>query len=101
MKRDEALTILSGQKLVLRERFGVKSIAIFGSTARNQAGPDSDVDVLVEFEKPVGYFTLSRVRFHLEDHLGRPVDIATPGAIRPSMRVPIDREQVQVAFELS
>ena len=50
MRRDEAIRILSERKSELQKRFGVKSIAIFGSTARNEAGPESDVDVLVEFD---------------------------------------------------
>ena len=78
----------------MRRKFGVKSIGIFGSTARNEARRDSDVDILVEFDRPIGYFTLANVRFHLEDQLGQPVDIATPGAIRPSMRDRIYRELI-------
>ena len=50
MQRDEALRLLSDRKAELRQRFGVNSIAIFGSTARDEAGPNSDIDVLVEFD---------------------------------------------------
>ncbi len=50
MQRTEALTLLSHQRAVLRERFGVRRLALFGSTARNEARDSSDLDLLVEFE---------------------------------------------------
>ena len=53
MRRDEALRLLAAHREEIA-RFGVKSLAIFGSVARDEAGPDSDVDVLVEFSVPVG-----------------------------------------------
>ena len=86
MERDKALKILSEHKAELEHKHGVKSIAIFGSTARNEARPDSDVDILVEFERPIGLFELADVRFYLEDALGQPVDLATPGALRSPVR---------------
>ena len=86
MNRDEALAILSEHKTELQQKHGVKSIAIFGSTARNEAGPESDVDILVEFEKPVGYFKLADISFYLEEKLGQEVDLATPGALRSPVR---------------
>ena len=86
MERDKALQILSEHKAELARKHGVKSIAIFGSTARNEARPDSDVDILVEFEKPVGYFKLADISFYLEEKLGQEVDLATPGALRSPVR---------------
>ena len=50
MKRADVLRTLRAEQQNLRERFGVESLALFGSVARDEAGPDSDVDVLVEFE---------------------------------------------------
>ena len=54
MKRDDALRILAGYRAELRAKYGVKSLALFGSVARNEAAGASDVDVLVEFEWPGG-----------------------------------------------
>jgi uncharacterized protein len=51
MKRDEAIAILKQHEQLLN-RFGVKSLAIFGSVARNEAKPESDIDILVEFAEP-------------------------------------------------
>ena len=79
-RRADIVTILSDHRQDLAER-GVRSLAIFGSVARDEAGPDSDVDVLVELERPAGYFALARVQRYLESILDRPVDIGTPGAL--------------------
>ncbi len=65
MKRDQVLKIFTEHRLELRDKFGVKSLALFGSVTRDEASQTSDVDLLVEFEQPVGYFQL----FHLEDYL--------------------------------
>ena len=94
MDRDKALQILSEHKDELKEKHGVKSIAIFGSTARNEATPDSDVDILVEFERPIGLFELSRLQFHLESILARDVDLTTPGGLIPQLRDQILEEAV-------
>jgi hypothetical protein len=79
------------------ERFGVSSLALFGSAARGEDRPDSDVDVLVEFGRPAGLFDFVRVRRRLERALGRRVDLVTPEALRPSMRESILRDAVRAA----
>ena len=99
MRRDEALKRLSEHKDDLRDRFGVTSIAIFGSTARDEARPDSDVDTLIEIERPAGFFTLSKVNFYLEDLLGAKVDLVTPGGLRSPIRERIYDELIYVGAE--
>ena len=94
MERDTALKILSEHKAELEQKHGVKSIAIFGSTARNEARPDSDVDILVEFERPVGFVKYFRLQYRLEELLGRAVDMATPGGLVPALRDRILRESI-------
>jgi predicted nucleotidyltransferase len=54
MKRQEVLGILHKHESELRKNFGVQSLSLFGSVARDEARPDSDVDLLVEFNRPVG-----------------------------------------------
>ena len=73
---------------------GVKSLAVFGSVARDEARQDSDVDILIEFSKPVGLFDFVAVKDYLEELIGRPVDLVTPDAIRPSMKEEILSEAV-------
>lgn len=99
MRRDQALRILSDHKDDLREKFGVTSIAIFGSTARDQARPDSDVDVLVEIERPAGLFTISKVNRYLEELLGAKVDLVTPGSLRSPIRERIYQDLIYVGAE--
>jgi len=81
----------------LRRQFGVKSLALFGSVARDEAGPTSDVDLLVEFDRPTGYFGLVRLEQHLQTVLGRPVDLGTPNSLREALRRRVLQEAVRVA----
>src|SRR5438445_11952221 len=76
MKRADVLRKLQAERNNLRERYGVTSLALFGSVARDEAGPDSDVDVLVEFGRPITLFDLVAVQQYLEHCLGvRRVDL--------------------------
>lgn len=93
MKRDEALRILQINRPQLQER-GVKSIAIFGSIARDEARPESDIDVLVEFDRPVGLLKIADVKIFLEDLLSQEIDIVTPGALRSPARERILAEAI-------
>lgn len=77
--------------------FGVKSLALFGSVARGEARPDSDVDLLVEFDRPVGLFGLVALQQRLEQLLGCPVDIGTPDSLKAAIRSRVMEECVYVA----
>jgi len=96
MGRDDVLAILKQQKGEL-DKFGVRSIAVFGSFARNRARRDSDVDILVEFSQPVGLFEFARLKLYLEKVLGREVDLVTPEALREEMRESILQEAIRAA----
>ena len=95
MTRDEVLRILSEHRAEL-ERLGVKSLALFGSLVRNEAGPESDVDLLVEFSRPVGLFHFVDVKWFLEGLLGCKVDLGTPDSLRPRIRERVLKEAVRV-----
>ena len=88
MKRDEVLAIVAAHREQL-QKMGVKSLQLFGSVARDEAGPDSDVDFLVEFNQPVGLFEFIEVRLYLEDILGCSVDMGTQDALREHLREPV------------
>jgi uncharacterized protein len=96
MRRDEALEKLIGHKKELA-LFGIKSLAIFGSVARDEAVEDSDVDILVEFAAPATFNGYMDLKFFLEDLLGGPVDLVTRRSIRPRIREQIEREAQYVA----
>jgi len=72
-------------------------LLIFGSVARDEARPDSDLDLIAEFDRPVGYLGLARVQHELERLVGCSVDLATPGMIRPEYRERILGEAVRAA----
>ncbi|MEM3407759.1 MAG: nucleotidyltransferase family protein [Nitrososphaerota archaeon] len=82
---NELKEIIRKHRKELEEKFKVKSIAIFGSYARNEQKETSDVDILVEFSEPVGLLF-----FHLADYLEEilevKVDLLTPDGIKPSRR---------------
>jgi excisionase family DNA binding protein len=69
----------------MKERFGVKRIGVFGSAARGEAGPESDVDVLVEFEDPA-FDRYMDLKFYLEDLFGRPCDLVLDESLKESLR---------------
>jgi uncharacterized protein len=98
VKRDEAIRIISEHQDELRRR-GVERLAIFGSTARNQAGTGSDVDILVELDRtrPFGVFDFVRLQSYLEEILGCPVDLGTPESLKPRMREKVLEERIFVA----
>jgi uncharacterized protein len=76
---------------------GVTGLWLFGSAARGELTVDSDIDLLVEFERPVSLFEFARLRRHLEEWLGRPVDLVTREALKPLLRARILREAVRAA----
>jgi predicted nucleotidyltransferase len=79
---------------VVFERAGVRSLALFGSVARGDSSPTSDVDLLVEFDLPVGLFQFFRVQRRLEVILGRRVDLVMKDAIKRQLRARVIAESV-------
>lgn len=96
MNRDEVLNILRTHKPTLAERFGVTSLALFGSFARDQATEKSDVDILVRFDRPATSKSYFGVQFYIEDMLGRTVDLVTDKALRAELRPYVEREALDV-----
>ena len=96
MNRDKVLNLLRAHKATLSQRFGVTELALFGSFARDQAADNSDVDILVRFDGSTDWRKYFGVQFHLEDLLGRPVDLVTDKALRAEIRPYVEREAVNV-----
>lgn len=94
MTRDQALQIIQTHREELERDYAVKSLALFGSVARNEAAPGSDVDVLVEFSRPVGIFHFLRVQRCLQNWLGCKVDLVTRAALKSALREQILNEAV-------
>jgi predicted nucleotidyltransferase len=96
MQREEVLAILRSHRRELEHR-GVKSLALFGSTARGEARPDSDVDLLVEFSVPVGFFEFYDLQQYLQTLLDTSVDLGTLASMKPRVRESALREAVYVS----
>ncbi len=96
MDRITALTLLRRSKPELQSRYGVERLALFGSTARDSARSDSDVDILVGFAGPATSAQYFGVQFYLEDLLGHDVDLVTEVALRPQLRTYIEKDWVHV-----
>ncbi len=95
MRRDEALAILTAHREELAA-FGLRRLAVFGSVARDEAGPDSDVDVLVEFEGGATFDRYAGLYDRLEDLLRCRVDLVTASAVRPFMREGVEEDAHEV-----
>ena len=95
MNKSEVIKKLASFEDELK-KFFVKDLYLFGSYAREEAGEQSDLDLLVEFEAgaQIGLFEFARLRRQLSELLGREVDLVTPDAIRPEMKDQILREAV-------
>ncbi len=96
MTRQEVLDAIAADKVTLRA-MGVKSLGLFGSYARDEAQPGSDIDLLVEFEAPVGLLKLAAVQVHLEDLLACPVDLVPKRLLRPELRDKVLAEVLSAA----
>lgn len=96
MNRSRALELLTQSKPTLATRYGVTQLALFGSTVRNTARSDSDIDILVAFDGPATSERYFGVQFYLEDLFGYPVDLVTDKALRAELRPFIEKEAVHV-----
>lgn len=92
---EEIKDIINRHRQELEERFKVKSIAIFGSYARGDQTPESDIDIMVEFRAPVGFLFI-HLADYLEQILETKVDLLTREAVKPNRRRYIMEELVYV-----
>ena len=96
MNRSRTLELLTQSKPILTARYGVRHLALFGSTERNAARSDSDIDILVAFDGPATSERYFGVQFYLEDLFGCAVDLVTEKALRAELRPFIEKEAVHV-----
>lgn len=96
LTRRQTLDVLAAHRPQLRA-MGIRSLALFGSVAKDEATEDSDVDLLVEFDRPIGLFGLQDVRDHLTNLLGYPVDLVPRSSLKRQLRQRILAEAVDAA----
>ncbi len=97
MKRRQAISILDARCADIMRQFGVRHLSLFGSTARDEARDDSDVDILVEFNPPPTFDRYIGLLAYLERLLGRKVDLLTNSGLKPRARPHIEKDLVRVA----
>lgn len=96
MQKQKVIEILEFHRHEFADQYGVKSFALFGSVARDEAKPNSDIDLLVEFNRPVGLFGLFALQDRLEEIFGCKVDLGTARSLKPRLRQPVNSELVNV-----
>jgi uncharacterized protein len=96
MTRQAILERLNAEAPGLREKYGVRSLAVFGSMARGDDHEGSDVDVLVTFEGPATFRGFMGLKLDLEDLFGRRVDLGTPETLRPEIRPSVEKDLIHV-----
>jgi uncharacterized protein len=79
----------------LRRRYPIASVAVFGSWARGEAGPDSDLDLLATFDGPIGWEIVT-LEDELSNRLGLPVEIVLDASLRPHIGAAVRREMQPV-----
>jgi predicted nucleotidyltransferase len=98
MKKSEVIRILKKRQKELEQHFNVASLSLFGSVARDEATADSDVDLLVEFSKPVGLFQFIELQQRLEELLDCKVDLGTPRSLKPRIKEHVLQEAIRVTY---
>ncbi len=96
MTLDRIQALLTAHREELTE-LGVASLAVFGSVARGEARPDSDVDLLVELNRRMGLFEFAGLKLRLEELLGVKVDLVMPSALKPRVRERVLGEAIRAA----
>lgn len=84
------------QVLAVADRFGARNVRVFGSVARGDDGPHSDIDFLVDLDAGVGLIKLAGLERELSTLLGRPVDVVPADGLKPRVRAAVERDVVQL-----
>ncbi len=96
MNRKAILDRLKAEAPALRQSYGIRSLAVFGSIARGDDRDGSDVDNLVTFDGKADFDRFMGLKLDLEDMLDCPVDLGTPDTLRPAMRAEVERDLIHL-----
>jgi uncharacterized protein len=94
--RQDILASLKKLKREVAREYSVKTIGVFGSVARSEQTDESDIDLLVEFSKPVGFVTFMKLENFLSEQLGVRVDLVTSDSLKPVIRQNVLAEVIYV-----
>ena len=92
----EIESILRDQKPILKQKFGVLEIGIFGSFVRGEQKDTSDLDLLIDFEEPIGLIKYVGLQNYLSDKVGERVDLVTKSGLKPRISGHILKEVIYV-----
>jgi predicted nucleotidyltransferase len=97
MIKQDAISALAGRAPLLR-RHGATALYLFGSTARDRAGPASDIDLFIDYDAASGFslIDLAAIKLLLESQLGAPVDVTTRDSLDPRLRAGIENSAIQI-----
>ena len=98
MRREDVLAVLKDHQGDF-DRFGVKSLRLFGSTARDEAVSESDVDLLVAFEATPAFSDFMKLQIFLEELLGAKVDLVTETGLRDRVRSYVEKDAIRVVTQ--
>ncbi len=93
---EEIKDVLARHKDEIRQKYSVKEMGLFGSYVRGEETPKSDLDVLVEFSKPVGFFKFLELEEYLEKLVGVGVDLVSKKALKPRIGEYIKKEVIAI-----
>ena len=96
MRKEEILKVLKKELPYIRKKYRVKSIGLFGSCVRGEERKESDIDILIEFEKPIGLFKFMELEEYLSQKLGRKVDLVEKEALKERIKPYVMEEVVYV-----
>ena len=97
-EKDLVIKKLKENQEYLRKEYGIEKIGLFGSVVRNEQNEDSDIDILVKFQKgkTPSLIKYMKLKFFLEKTFGRKIDLVTDKAVKPRLRGRIFKEVVYV-----
>ena len=96
MNREEIIQKLKEVKPLLEKEYGILRVGIFGSVARGEAGKGSDIDILIEKERPLPLTKFIRIKLLLEEKLGQRVDLVTSEGLKPEIQKEVEKEVIYV-----
>jgi predicted nucleotidyltransferase len=96
MDREAVIAALRAHEPTLKAA-GIVRLSLFGSTARNAAGPESDIDLLAAFDaaRPLSLLDVIRIENQIADLLGHPVDLIEEGTLKPRVQQTVEREALR------
>lgn len=97
MKKDKILALLHEHLDDIKKQFDVKQLRLFGSAARDELRPDSDIDILVAFNGPATFDGYMDLMFYLEKLLGNKIDLITENGLRKEVRPNVEKDAICVA----